>query len=138
MIDMLIKDLDKEMTEAETSEKDAQKDYESMLGDAKAKRAADSKSIAQKEGAKATLETELQSHTEAKAAATKELVATAEYIHGLHAECDWLVENFDARKAARASEAESLAKAKAVLAGSDYSLVQLYADAQKRHLRGGA
>jgi len=139
MIDMLVNDLDKEITEAETSEKDAQKDYESMLADAKAKRAADSTSVAEKEGAKATLETELQSHKDGKAAATKELVATAEYISGLHAECDWLVENYDVRKEARASEADSLANAKAVLAGADYSLVQLYDDVQRRHhLRGAA
>merc|ERR1719321_2260915 len=121
------------MTEAETSEKDAQEDYEKMLEDAKAKRAADSKSIAQKEGTKADLEGELQTHTEAKSAATKELMATAEYISGLHSECDWLIENHEARKAARAGEVESLKNAKAVLAGADYSLVQLHA---AKHLRG--
>merc|ERR1719356_2124123 len=33
MIDLLIKDLDKEMTEAETSEKDAQADYKDMMAD---------------------------------------------------------------------------------------------------------
>merc|ERR1712232_286590 len=33
MVDMLVKDLDKEMTEAETSEKDAQQDYEPMMQD---------------------------------------------------------------------------------------------------------
>jgi hypothetical protein len=133
MIDMLIKDLDKEMTEAEVSEKDGQKDYETLMGDAKAKRAADSKSITGKESAKAGLEEELQMHKDAKAAATKELMATAEYISGLHAECDWLVENHETRKAARASEMESLKNAKAVLAGADYSLVQVR---NKRYLRG--
>jgi len=133
MVDMLIKDLDKEMTEAEVSEKDAQKDYETMMEDAKAKRAADSKSISQKEGEKADLEGELQSHNDAKGAATKELMATAEYISGLHSECDWLVENHEARKAARVSEAESLKNAKAVLAGADYSLVQLH---DTHYLRG--
>lgn len=135
MVDMLVKDLDKEMTEAETSEKDAQKDYETLMEDAKAKRAADSKLISEKESAKADLEEELQSHTEAKAAATKELMATAEYISGLHSECDWLVENHEARKTARAGEVESLKNAKAVLAGADYSLVQLH---HTRYLRGPA
>merc|ERR1719399_1935053 len=38
MIDLLIRDLDKEMTEAETEEKDAQKDYEQMMDDAAKKR----------------------------------------------------------------------------------------------------
>merc|ERR1740129_33420 len=35
MIDLLVKDLDKEMTEAETSEKDSQADYETMMADKK-------------------------------------------------------------------------------------------------------
>jgi len=135
MVDILVKDLDKEMTEAETSEKDAQQDYETMMQDAKAKRAADAKSISEKEGTKADLQGELQTHKDAKSAATKELAATAEYISGLHAECDWLVENHEARKAARASEVESLKNAKAVLAGADYSLVQVRS---RHHLRGPA
>merc|ERR1712232_206860 len=104
MIDMLVQDLDKEMQEATTSENDAQKDYEKLMEDAKAKRAADSKSIAEKETSKAEVEGELQTHTDGKAAATKELSATLEYISGLHGECDWLVENHAARKAARAGE----------------------------------
>ena len=51
MIDTLIKELDTEMTEAETNEKLNQEDYEEMMADSAAKRAADSKS--QREGAKA-------------------------------------------------------------------------------------
>ena len=53
MIDTLIKELDTEMTEAETNEKINQEDYEEMMADSAAKRAADSKSLAQREGAKA-------------------------------------------------------------------------------------
>merc|ERR1719336_2534380 len=50
MIDLLIKDLDKEMTEAETEEKNAQADYETMMKESSAKRVADSKSLADKQG----------------------------------------------------------------------------------------
>merc|ERR1719326_2262621 len=127
---MLVKDLDKEMTEAETEEKESQKDYEAMMADSKAKRAADSKSVSQKEQSKADLEGELQAHNDAKASASKDLAATLEYISGLHAECDWLLKYHEARKAARASEVENLNNAKAVLAGADYSLVQVH---EKRH-----
>merc|ERR1719392_504156 len=45
MIDLLIADLDKEMTEAKAEEKDAQEDYELFMKDSAAKRAADSKSL---------------------------------------------------------------------------------------------
>jgi len=124
MIDMLIKDLDKEMTEAEAGEKDAQKDYETMMAESQQKRAADSQSLTDKESSKADLEAEAQAHKEAEASATKELSATLEYIQSLHAECDWLVQYFDVRKEARAGEVDSLLKAKGVLAGADYSLMQ--------------
>merc|ERR1719421_1010772 len=49
MIDLLIKDLDKEMTEAKTAEKDAQADYEQAMSDSAEKRATDSKTLANKE-----------------------------------------------------------------------------------------
>jgi len=48
MMDVLIKDLTKEMTESETAEKEAQADYEKAMRDAAAKRADDSQSLADK------------------------------------------------------------------------------------------
>jgi septal ring factor EnvC (AmiA/AmiB activator) len=66
MIDLLVKDLDKEMTVAKAEEKDAQGDYETMMKDSAAKRADDSKSLADKQGALANLEAALQSSTEEK------------------------------------------------------------------------
>merc|ERR1719401_3401542 len=122
MIDLLIRDLEKEMTEAETSEKDAQADYEQLMGDSAAKRASDAKSLTAKTGAKASLEGELQNHKDLKLTASKELMATLQYISSVHAECDWLLKYFDTRKEARVGEVESLTQAKAVLSGADYSL----------------
>merc|ERR1740120_588635 len=115
MIDLLIKDLAKEMTEAETDEKDSQADYEQMIKDSAAKRTTDSKALSAKGSAKADTEAELQAHTGHRADAGKELMATEKYIASLHAECDWLLQYFDARKAARAGEVESLKNAKTVL-----------------------
>merc|ERR1719359_755150 len=85
---------------------------------------ADSKSLTEKDGQKADLEGELQAGTEAKKNAAAELLALGEYMAQLHGSCDFLVANFDARKAARASEIDALGKAKAVLSGADYSLLQ--------------
>merc|ERR1719363_54636 len=56
MIDLLIKDMDKEMTEAETEEKEAQADYETMMKESAEKRATDSKSLTQKGSMKADTE----------------------------------------------------------------------------------
>merc|ERR1719254_8669 len=124
MIDLLIKDLDTEMTEAETDEKESQKDYESMMAESAKKRAEDSKSLADKEKLKADLEVDLTELKRTKLSTFKELQATMKYIASLHAECDWLIQFFDVRKAARNGEIKSLVDAKAVLSGADYALVQ--------------
>merc|ERR1719221_2217295 len=105
-------------------EKDAQAEYEEFIADSAAKRAADTKSIADKEGAKADLEAEVEKLTAEKKSTSLASMEKYEYIKDLHLECDWLLANFEARKAARAGEVESLKNAKAVLSGADYSLVQ--------------
>jgi len=132
MIDLLVKDLDTELTEAEVNEKNAQKDYEELMAESAIKRADDSKSISDKTSSKAAEEEALENEEDTKAATGKELMATLEYIHSLHGECDWLLKYFDARKEAREGELDALIKAKAVLNGADFSLLQT------RSLRGSA
>merc|ERR1712032_495548 len=105
------------------------KEYEEMMKDSAAKRAQDSKSVTDKTAAKAATEEQLQAENDKKDATSKELVMNLEYIGSLHAECDWLLKYYDVRKAARTSEIEALGKARAVLSGADYSLVQT------KHLR---
>jgi len=125
MIDLLIKDLDKETTEAETEEKNSQSDYETMMKESSAKRVADSKSLADKQGAKANTEAALSDFDGEKKDTVGELMATMKYIQSLHSECDWLMKYYDVRKEARAGEIDSLVKAKAVLSGADFSLLQM-------------
>merc|ERR1719188_2676909 len=124
MMDLLVKDLDKEMAEAEAAEKDAQQDYQQLMAESAAKRSEDSKSLTDKEASKAQLEGILQQHQDDKKSLSNELAATLQYQHSLHSECDWLLKYFDARTEARAGEIDALGKAKAVLQGADYSLVQ--------------
>merc|ERR1740130_2027132 len=126
LIDILKADLTKDMTESKVDEDHDQAEYEKMMSDAAEKRAGDTKSVKEKEGAKADAEEALQTATDDRASTAKELAANVEYIHSLHGECDWLLKYFDARKEARASEVESLSNAKAVLSGADYSLVQTH------------
>jgi len=124
MMDLLVADLDKEMTTAEQEERDEQADYEQMQKDAEEKRAADSKSLAEKAAAKGDTEAQLQSHMDAHQSASSELMAVLQVIQQTHGECDWLLQYFDVRKEAREGELEALSKAKAVLSGADYSLLQ--------------
>jgi len=129
MIDLIISDIDKEMTAAQVEEEDAQKDYEAMMSKAGGKRAQDSKSITEKSSAKAAAEESLQAEKETKEGSTKELMMTSKFISELHAECDWLMKYYDVRKTARADEVDSLGKAKAVLNGADFSLIQTHSAA---------
>merc|ERR1719476_1315271 len=124
MIDLLVQDLDKEMTEARTAEKDAQADYEELMRDSASKRTSDSALLTEKTATKASLEGDLQNLRDTKGQVSRDLSATNQYIASLHAECDWLLNFFEARKAARASEGDALRNAKAVLSGADYSLLQ--------------
>merc|ERR1719157_153592 len=94
------------------------------MKDSASKRADDSKTLGDKEGTLADLQASLQSSQEDKASTTKELQATLQYIQSLHNDCDWLIQYFGVRKNARDGEIDALGKAKAVLSGADYSLLQ--------------
>jgi hypothetical protein len=124
MVDLLVADLDKEMTVAETEEKDAQADYEKTIADSADKRRQDSKTLTDKEAAKAELIGTLETSKEDQKSTQKELMGTLKYIQSLHGECDWLIQYFSVRQQARDDEIDSLGKAKAVLSGADYSLLQ--------------
>merc|ERR1719401_2654614 len=107
------------------------------MNDAAKKRAADLKSLAGKEKVKADAEEGKVADSGARDSTAKELMATKQYEMQLHQECDWLVQNFELRKQARAEETDNLKRAKAVLSGADFALVQNQAvGLVSRHLRG--
>ena len=75
----------------------AQEDYEELMKESAEKRAADSKTITEKESQKAGLEGELDSAKKEKKATATDLMALGEYIASLHGSCDFLLENFEVR-----------------------------------------
>jgi chromosome segregation ATPase len=120
MIDLLVKDLDKELTEAETEEKNAQEEYDKTIADAKADRVGLSKSLKEKSAAKADTTADLGDLKAAAKSTAAELMATDKFLGDLHAECDWLLKYFSVREEARSGEIDALGKAKAVLSGASY------------------
>merc|ERR1719443_85893 len=124
MMDMMIKDIDTEMKEAEYEEKDAQKEYEHMMKDSAEKRAEDSKTMTDKQSALAQVEGELEQHKSDKMSTGKQLQETMLYTARLHGDCDFLMQNFDARKEARDAEMSSLRDSEDTLKGAEYSLLQ--------------
>merc|ERR1712241_1316625 len=60
MLTIMIRDVDKELVESKVEEDNAQKEYETLIGDSPMKRRRDSKSLGDKGSAKADLEEALQ------------------------------------------------------------------------------
>jgi len=123
MMDLLVKDVDEEMTTAGVDEKNSQAEYKKTMADAGDKRRQDAKSLTSKEAAKADLQAFLEGSLEQKKDTARTLMGTERFISELHGECDWLVKYYEVRKEARADEVDSLGKAKAVLKGASYSFL---------------
>jgi len=121
LIDMIINDVDKENQVMELEEKDAQGDYEKFMKDSADKRAEDSKSMTDKEAALADSEEGLVNDKEALKNKKTDLMNTDKQLSDLHADCDFLLKYYEARKEARTGEIDAMGKAKDVLNGADYS-----------------
>merc|ERR1719253_1153865 len=121
LIENLQKELKDDGSEAKHDEETSQKDYERLMTDSQENRAQMADSITNKESAKADLDEKAESTKELKRSQEAELMNTQGYISQLHSSCDFLVANYDLRKAARGNEIESLANAKAVLSGAGFS-----------------
>mmetsp|Transcript_114838 Transcript_114838/g.203448 ORF Transcript_114838/g.203448 Transcript_114838/m.203448 type:complete len:691 (+) Transcript_114838:63-2135(+) len=133
LIETIIKDLEKEDLELTGEEKGAQSMYEKFMADAAEKRATMSKASVDKESALAETETDVMTAKDSLKGKKGEVMDLGKYVSSLHGECDWLLKYHDTRAAARTGEIESLDKAKAVLSGADYSLIQVEPSV---HLRG--
>merc|ERR550537_38649 len=112
-------DLKSDMTAAETEEKFAAKDYTRIMTEAKETRATDVKSKNEKETAKAALEMKLVESKELLQQTDKELHNLQLYIVQLHAECDFLLRNFEVRHEGRVSEETGLEEAETIVTHAD-------------------
>lgn len=120
LMDMLANDINKDTQAMEHAETVAQKDYEKLSEDL-AKQVADSTkaqndaaaSKAAAEDAKLTAESTLDMKNE-------DLAAVTQTIADLHAKCDFILQAFEERKAARENEVAGLTKAKAILSGAKF------------------
>merc|ERR1719199_2242527 len=121
LMDMMIKDLKTDHSDAEYAEETAQKDYEKLMAASQKSREQMAESITEKESANAEWGEKIETAKTDQASTTDALAKLKELIAGLHAECDFLLENYDARKEARTNEVEGLKNAKAVLSGASFA-----------------
>lgn len=125
MLGELIHEMSVEMAVAKHDEEASQESYEKTVGDSSKKRAVYVKNLNSKENIKADYEQLKTKEDNELGASQAASIANKEFDLQLHKECDWLIENFALRRKARTDEADSLARAKAVLSGGDFSLVQV-------------
>merc|ERR1719263_1447838 len=114
LMDMMMNDLKTEHTEAEHAEEMAQKDYENLMAASQKTRATNAESITEKESAASEWTENIENAKTEQASTTDALAKLKEYIAGLHSSCDFLMENYGARKEARTNEIEGLKNAKSV------------------------
>jgi chromosome segregation ATPase len=120
----IMSDLKLEMSQGKLQEEDAQKDYEKLSSDSAASRTALGDSLEENESALADAQGELLDLQGDLTGTVKRQEEEHETEMRLHAECDWLVENFATRKKAREEEIEALEQGKAILSGAGSSFLQ--------------
>merc|ERR1719316_2599475 len=120
LMDMMIRDVENDMKDAEYEEKTAQDDYTKLMSESEETRAANSKGITTKKTAKAELEGKLEMEKGTLSDTEEDLSLISTTLSDLHAQCDFLLQNFDLRKEARTNEIEGLKNAKAILSGANF------------------
>merc|ERR1719387_2863489 len=115
MMDEIVHELEMDMAQAKFDEKTAQTEYVTLMAESQTNRADALKSITNKKTARSELEEKLVEAKEQRHMAFDELNNAHTYVAELHSSCDFIVENFDLRKEARANEMESLKSARAVM-----------------------
>jgi len=120
LMDMMVREIETDMKDAEYEEKTAQSDYGKLMTESEETRAANSKGITTKKASKAELEGKLEMEKGTLADTNEDLSLISTTLGDLHAQCDFLLQNFDLRKEARTNEIEGLKNAKAILSGANF------------------
>merc|ERR1719428_2420974 len=118
LMDSIIHELKDDIQESHNVEKTAQRDYEELMKNSQEKRLQLSKSIKSQESSKADLSSKRQADAENKDADDNDVLLINKHESDLHTQCHFILENYDVRREARATEMESLKNAKAALAGA--------------------
>jgi len=108
-------DLKTDMTESETEEKFAAKEYVRIMADAQKSRAGDVESLNQKKSTKASVTEKLVSNKQLHETTDEEIHNLQLYLVQIHAECDFLMRNFEARHEGRVESETGLESAETIV-----------------------
>merc|ERR1719399_2737938 len=108
-------DLKTDMTESETEEKFAAKEYVRIMTEAQETRAGDVKSLNNKKATKATVTEKLVVNKELREKTDDEIHNIELYLVQLHTECDFLMRNYEARHEGRVESETGLESAETIV-----------------------
>merc|ERR1719230_781369 len=123
-------DLELELAELKHDEEESQEDFDTLEKESNTAVKKKKKSITARQEAKARLDEKIDIQTNVKGGYEEEVNSLQAKLDALHNQCDFLLENYEERKKARAQEIEGLSKSQAVLQGAKLDLHQ-----QKTSLR---
>jgi len=106
---------------AVSDEQNAQKAYAELVSVTNAGVKDKSRAVIDNAEQKAKVDGEKSVAEDDHAAVGDDLQVLASTLGDLHAQCDFILKNFDARQSARAAEIEALGQVKAVLSGANFS-----------------
>merc|ERR1719420_228653 len=120
LLSTLIADV-KAQQAAETKEEgDAQAEFDKYIEDTNKAKGAKKGDMTNMEASVSRLEETLNDQKTSHSETQDEMDSVVAKEHALHAECDFLLENYDEIKKARTDEVESINNAVAILAGADF------------------
>jgi len=119
LIEQIVEDSKKLVSEATSAEYKAQKDYEKFVTDSNGLIKELSEAVEAKTMAAATAKGESAEAKGDHESAIGELESLAAYEADLHGECDFVLKNFDIRQKARLQEMEAIQAAKGILSGAN-------------------
>merc|ERR1719329_74194 len=121
-IEMIIQDAEAADAEAMKAEQSSQAAYAELVANTNQELTEAANSVTKKSEEKAKADAN-------RLTAEKDLTATLKILEdlhgvntGLHANCDYIIKNFDLRQQARQEETEAIQEAKAILSGADFGL----------------
>jgi predicted nucleic acid-binding Zn-ribbon protein len=118
MLEEVLADTRKTEDQAVASEQDSQSAYENFMKDSNKAITKTTQSISDMTGARATAKEELSMAKTDFSQTMTELEGLDQTNADLHKSCDFVLQNFDARQAARSAEMDALREAKNILSGA--------------------
>jgi len=120
LLSTLITEIKAQQTAEEKEENLAQEEFDKYTEDTTKAKGAKKGDITNMETSVSRLEETLQDQKTVHGETGDEMDSVVQKEHALHAECDFLLENYDEIKKARTDEIESINNAVAILSGADF------------------